>query len=81
MGRPLVQILSASNIVYVTSRNERLSTDNVIYIKGNARNIEFLERILKERRWDVVIDFMVHDETFLQMLLNYYYLILINMYS
>ena len=75
MGRPLVQILSASNIVYVTSRNERLSTDNVIYIKGNARNIEFLERILKERRWDVVIDFMVHDETFfadaVKLLLSY----------
>ena len=60
MGTPLVKMLSAEHQVYVTSRRERESTSNVHYIQGNARDIEFLKVVLSERRYDVVVDFMVH---------------------
>lgn len=63
MGTPLVKMLAADaeNVVYVTSRRAHDSTDNVKYIQGNARDMEFLMRTLSERRYDVVVDFMVHS--------------------
>lgn len=63
MGRPLVKMLSAENSIYVTSRREHHSSDSIKYIQGNARDIEFLTQVVRERRYDAVVDFMVHDAT------------------
>lgn len=66
MGVPLVQKLSQSNNVYVTSRKRRESTDRVHYICGNATQRNFLEEILKSCQWDAVVDFMMHTENSLR---------------
>lgn len=69
MGRPLVNELSKENIVYVTSRSAKASTDNIKYIKGNARDIDFLDWLLNNDTWDCIVDFMVHTENNLKELL------------
>lgn len=66
MGIPLVQKLSLNNDVYVTSRKQRESTDRIHYICGNATQHDFLEGILKSRKWDAVVDFMMHTENSLR---------------
>lgn len=66
MGEPLVQILSHNHEVYVTSRKERTSTENIKYICGNAQNREFLEKVLRSKKWDTVVDFMVRSEATLK---------------
>lgn len=64
MGNHLVQILSNSDFcVYVTSRSDRKNTENVTYIKGNAHDDVFLDSLLSQREWDVVIDFMIYSST------------------
>lgn len=69
MGRPLVDKLSKEHIVYVTSRTAKPSTENIIYIQGNARQAEFIENLLNEKSWDCIVDFMVHTESNLKRLL------------
>jgi len=59
MGVHLVNILKEENEIYVTSRKEHKNKKNVNYIKGNAKDLEFISRLLKED-WDVIIDFMVY---------------------
>lgn len=61
MGTPLVEMLAKENNIFVTSRKVRQSTDNVHYIQGNAKDISFLRYILNERKYDVIVDFMVHS--------------------
>ena len=61
MGKALVQILSnKNNDIYVTSRQERNSDKwNVLYIKGNAMDNNFIEGLLGEISGiDAIIDFM-----------------------
>ncbi|MFW5847752.1 MAG: NAD-dependent epimerase/dehydratase family protein [bacterium] len=61
MGIHLVHLLYKSeHSIYVTSRSEHQSIENIHYIHGNARNIEFLKPLLK-KHWDVIIDFMVYS--------------------
>ena len=60
MGVPLVQKLSKEHQVYVTSRSQRESRENITYIQGNAKENEFLTRVLTMQPWDAIIDFMVH---------------------
>ena len=44
--------------IYVTSRSERTSFhNNLHYIKGNARDEEFIKSVLT-KRWNVIVDFM-----------------------
>lgn len=63
MGVPLTEILAASHDVWVTSRSERNSANmSIHYIKGNAKQKDFLFGVLKERHWDSVVDFMVRSE-------------------
>lgn len=62
MGRPLVQMLSQKNTVYVTSRSSHKSTDTVKYLQGDAKDRIFLKNTLSSQHWDAVVDFMVHDE-------------------
>lgn len=58
MGSPLVNILcNKNNQVYVTSRKDKESIGNVIYIKGNAHDMEFITMLLSEQ-YDVIVDFM-----------------------
>ena len=59
MGVPLVKLLSETNEVWVTSRSPRQSSGKVHYIRGNAKDSDFLRSILRQCRWDAVIDFMV----------------------
>ena len=61
MGIHLVNLLSEKGVkTVVTSRRARESGENVTYIKGNARELDFLQNILKEK-WDVIVDFMVYS--------------------
>lgn len=64
MGIALVKLLAEQECnVYVTSRKERKSEDSekVHYIKGNAHDIEFITKVLKDRHWGAVIDFMSYS--------------------
>ena len=70
MGVPLVDILSSSNHVWVTSRSEHQSDQiTVHFIKGNAMKREFLIQVLQKHPWDAVVDFMVRNVTQLKDLL------------
>lgn len=62
MGAPLVQyLINDGHQVYVTSRKEHVSKDNLIYIKGDAHNSKFLTELL-QKRWDAIVDFMIYEE-------------------
>lgn len=59
MGIHLCQLLADNGWeVYVTSRKERLNTQRITYIKGDAHNIEFLNSLMKNDSWDAIVDFM-----------------------
>lgn len=64
MGAPLVKSLSTyplKHSVTVTSRSYHNNTSSVTYVKGNARDNEFLHGLLSEKHYDVIIDFMNYD--------------------
>ena len=62
MGKHLVQILKEKDFeVFVSSRSDRKSHDYVTYIKGNAHDDVFLESLLSQRNWDVIVDFMIYS--------------------
>lgn len=64
MGTFLVEILNQTNEwkIIVTSRSDH-STEysNVKYIKGNARDKAFLEKICNNNQFDAIVDFMNYD--------------------
>jgi nucleoside-diphosphate-sugar epimerase len=61
MGVHLVNLLaSAGNSVFVTTRSKRKGSQNVTYFQGNAKDFLFISSLL-ERRWDLIIDFMVYS--------------------
>lgn len=64
MGKPLVEMLSVGNSrgleIIVTSRSEHQSRGNITYVAGNARDKEFLLKLLQSKP-DVVVDFMNYD--------------------
>ncbi len=66
MGVHLVELLAKrGDEVYVTSRKKRDNKNNVTYFKGNAKNIDFINPILKSYYWDAIVDFMTyHTEEF-----------------
>lgn len=45
--------------VYLTSRKEHKSTENITYITGNAKDKSFLDTLLKQR-YDCIVDFMIY---------------------
>ena len=61
MGTPLTSILAKSNKVWVTSRKDHVSIDSIKYLKGNAKDLEFVKKITTEKRWDAIVDFMVRN--------------------
>lgn len=62
MGIDLVNFLVQKNMnVTVTSRKERTSNhSNVIYIRGDAKDLSFLQDVLKQP-FDVIVDFMSYS--------------------
>jgi len=61
MGMHLSNLLYLdNNEVYVTSRSKKKSND-INYIQGNAKNIDFLDELFKNH-WDIIVDFMVYNE-------------------
>lgn len=62
MGVHLSKILEEQgHEVSVTTRSAKESTRNVKYLTGNAKELEFLSPILKNK-WDVIVDFMIYNE-------------------
>lgn len=65
IGSPLVDDLLSDGVdvnIVVTSRSYRKSTNPALrYVIGNARDLQFIEKILGERIWDVIVDFMNYD--------------------
>ena len=62
MGVHLVNLLSKQECeITVTSRSRRKSKDNIEYIQGNARDVDFLQTTILNKKWDVIIDFMVYS--------------------
>ena len=62
MGVPVVKLLAGNhNDVYVTTRKSmEVNGGNIHYIQGNAKELDFVRDILRQR-FDVVIDFMVYS--------------------
>lgn len=62
MGTPLVNILSERGYnVFITSRSNRENNGNIHYLKGNALDDNFAFEVLKSRKWDAIVDFMVYS--------------------
>lgn len=63
IGSSLLQILiKRGDEIYITSRyNHDNTVSNVYYLRGNAKNKKFVEQIMAERHYDVIIDFMVYN--------------------
>jgi nucleoside-diphosphate-sugar epimerase len=62
MGRHLTEALKdRGNNVTVTSRSEHMSEGHIRYIKGNAQDDDFFEKICRMRHWDAIVDFMVYE--------------------
>ncbi|MFI3278040.1 MAG: NAD-dependent epimerase/dehydratase family protein [Rikenellaceae bacterium] len=61
MGSYLSEILSKKGIdTYITSRHKRSNKDNITYIQGDAKDIEFIGNLLTNK-WDAIVDFMIYD--------------------
>ena len=61
MGVYLAPILAELNYeVYITSRKEQVSEkEHIHYIKGNAKDIKFLDQLLTTK-YDAIVDFMIY---------------------
>lgn len=60
MGVCLQTLLADRFDVTVTTRKKRESTATATFVTGNAKDIDFLQDILKEK-WDAILDFMVYS--------------------
>ena len=63
MGKYLVPMLASESSyqVFVTSRSARQSSSmNLIYLKGNAKDLPWIETIFQTFEFDVVFDFMMY---------------------
>lgn len=47
--------------VVVTTRSSRKSNDEIRYLQGNAHDIDFLKRIIKEEDYECIVDFMSYS--------------------
>ena len=63
MGRPLAKILASRGAEVVITSRSRSGSDKkgMEYRQGDAHDIGFLKRLLKDF-YDVIIDFMVYGE-------------------
>ncbi len=61
MGVYLSKILSDKGVdIYITSRGDRENEGNITYVKGSAKDIDFLKDLLANK-WDAIVDFMIYD--------------------
>lgn len=71
IGNSLVKKYNEAGInVYVTSRREHKDFGSIHYIKGNAMDDSFLQRICSERLWDAIVDFMSYKTEFFSRRVN-----------
>ncbi len=63
MGAYLVpELLDRGFEVFVTSRSDRESNENRLhYIKGNAKDKMFLEKLIDSKQYDAIVDFMLYN--------------------
>lgn len=62
IGNHLVSILSCTqNQIYITSRGKHEDNENIHYILGNAHEMKFIQQLLAERFYEVIIDFMYYS--------------------
>lgn len=62
IGSHLVSILSdVQNQIYITSRSKHENKKNVCYILGDAHDVGFIQSLLAERSYEVIIDFMYYS--------------------
>ena len=60
MGMPLIEKLSnRGEQVFVTSRYQHGSAEDIHYLRGNAHDENFLSEILKQK-YDTIVDFMIY---------------------
>lgn len=61
MGKHLVRKLYHDDcLVYVTSREYHASDKNVVYLKGNAKDINFIRAVLNKEHYDAIYNFMTY---------------------
>lgn len=71
MGVPLVELLSQrGDTVYVTTRSQKRNSGNVTYLRGNAKDSVFFEKLMN-RNYDAIVDFMVYGTEELQQRLDH----------
>lgn len=74
MGTHLVKLLYGNGFETVVTTRKSIKTETKIqYLQGNAHDIDFLKKVLKES-WDVIVDFMIYStadfKTKVELLLN-----------
>ncbi len=60
MGKALVDFIHDFNI-YISTRKDKVSSQNIKYIKGNAHDINFVKKIILDNNFDVIVDFMYYN--------------------
>lgn len=63
-------LLNKGYIVYITSRKDRKSKENLIYIQGNAHDNSFLSKVLSLNCYHVCVDFMSYKTNEFSIRLN-----------
>lgn len=59
IGKCLVEVLARRGFqVYITSREKRESYKNTFYIRGDAHDDTFLQKVLIQCKWTAIVDFM-----------------------
>ena len=62
IGSHIVHQLAQGEVdCVVTSRKERQDEPHVTYVQGNAHKTNFIRRLLDQRIWDVIVDFMSYS--------------------
>lgn len=60
IGAHLAAVLVDHGVVTVTSRSDRDNTGGIKYLKGDAKDLVFLDEVLQSD-WDAIVDFMIYS--------------------
>lgn len=55
------ELIERGFLVDITSRNKHNNSGDTHFIQGDAKDNKFLKKLLKNRRYDVIVDFMVYS--------------------
>lgn len=62
MGMHLAkELANAEHSVFVTTRSNRTNSNGINYLVGNSHEEAFLNKILNQRSWDAIVDFMAYQ--------------------